>query len=84
MLAVETTGAEVVRAGTSAAVFAAVGLLYVRYGLPRLNRALGFGSWHEGRWARRWNYGLLLAVGVGGVVAVVVGLVAWVTGTTFT
>ena len=38
--------------------FGAFMLAYVHFVLPRFNRLLGFPPWHEGKWARRWNYGV--------------------------
>ena len=75
-----TTGPEVIRSGAIAVTFAAVGLLWVHYGLPRFSRASRFPVWHDNRWAKTWNYGVLLMVGIAGVVAVLVGVVASATG----
>jgi len=79
-----TTGAEVFRSGAAAAVFAVIGFLWMRFGIPPLSRLMGFGSWwYDSRAARIWNYGLLGIVGGCGVVAMAVGAVAWAIGTTF-
>ena len=78
-----TAGRNVVFGGSVLLAFVFACLLYVRYGLPVLNRTLGFPAWYEKRWAKIWNYGLLAVLVVAGLIAVVVGLITWMTGTTF-
>jgi hypothetical protein len=58
-------------------------IAYVHYVLPRFNRALGFPPWHEGKWAKRWNYGLPLILSALAVSAILVGLVGWAAGWRF-
>jgi hypothetical protein len=78
-----TTGPEIVRSGLAAVVFAALGVLWIRYVVPPAKRLMRFPPLHETRWARIWNYGLLSVVAAAGLVAMVVGNVAWSTGHTF-
>ncbi len=80
---VATTGLAVARAGFVLLGFGLIGLAYVRFVLPRLNRAMGFPAWHEGRWARRWNYGIAPAVTAVGALTIVVGLIAAAAGWSF-
>ncbi|MGQ0434497.1 MAG: hypothetical protein ACT452_19085 [Microthrixaceae bacterium] len=55
--------------------FGVLGLGYVHYVLPRFNRLLGFPTWHERKWVRRWNYGLLAPFVPAGTVMLAVGVV---------
>ncbi len=82
-MSVATTGLELALGGSVLLGFGLTGLAYVHYLLPRLNRAIGFPRWHEGRWARRWNYGIALAVTAAGALTIVVGLVAAAAGWSF-
>ena len=79
-----TTGVQVVGGGSGALLFAAIGFLWVRYGIPRISRRLTESSdWYNRRYVKVCNYGLFGLVAVAGFVSVVVGMVAWATGTTF-
>lgn len=78
-----TTGRDVARAGLAALLFGAVGFLWVHFGLPQMSKTFGFGDWYKKRGAKVWNYGIVALVAVGGTIALLVGLVAWATGTTF-
>lgn len=78
-----TTGREVATTGGALLLFGVGGLLYVRFALPKLNHSVGLPAWHEGRWAKRWNYGLPLVLCVIGAVVTVIGLVAWAAGWPF-
>jgi hypothetical protein len=40
----------------------------------------GFGEWHKGKWARRWNYGVPRALVAVGLVTMLVGIVVWLLG----
>jgi hypothetical protein len=81
--ALVTSGPEVARGGAALLVFSLVGLLYVHFLLPWINGAIGFPAWHEAKWAKRWNYGILLALcAIGGAVTIV-GLAAWAARRTF-
>lgn len=78
-----TSGVDVAKSGAALLLFALVGLLYVHYLVPRLNRAIGFPAWHEVKWVKRLNYGGLFLVGGIGSVVTVVGLIAWAAGWSF-
>ena len=54
--------------------FGALMLAYVHFVLPRF-RLLGFSPWHEGKWARQWNYGVPLPFIFIGVGMLIVGIV---------
>jgi hypothetical protein len=79
----DTTGPQVVGGGVAALAFAAVGFVWVQFGLSAMSRRLRFPAWYDRRYGKLWNYGWLAVISVAGAIAVVVGVVAWVTGTTF-
>jgi hypothetical protein len=77
-LAVEsdvTTGPEIASAGAAALLFAGAGALWVAV----LQRVMP--DPFQRSWAKRWNWGVLAAVAIGGGVAVLVGLICWASGT---
>jgi hypothetical protein len=78
-----TTGPEIIRSGAAAAISAAVGFVWVHFFIPPMSRFMGFGEWYGKPFVRLWNYGLLALVGACGVIAMLVGAIAWATGTTF-
>lgn len=76
---VDSGVAELVSGGAMTFGFGAFLLAYVHFVLPRFNRLLGFSPWHEGRWARRWNYGVplpFILIGGGMMIVGMVRLVA--------
>lgn len=78
-----TTGRDVARSGAALLAFSAVGLLYVRFLVPRLNDAMRFPAWRKAAQARRLSYGLFLSLAVFGTALTAAGLIGWAAGWTF-
>jgi hypothetical protein len=82
-----TTGPDVMRSGAWAVLTCVIGLLWARFVHPAFVRAGLVENVGEGRGLyrrlRQVSYGVAALLGIGGSIAIVVGLAAWLTGTTF-